>query len=245
VPAVTPTAFLTEGGVEVPAISASTMREIDRLTVEGPGPNLYQMMENAGRNLAGAAMAMARERDGPVVILAGTGGNGGGGICAGRHLANRGVEAAVAVTDPARLGPVPADQLAVFRLTPGRVVDVAEISRMEPALVIDAVVGYGLAGPPRGPALEMIRWAGSQDAPVLSLEAPSGLDVTTGEKPGEYVAADATLTLALPKTSLDDPAAGELWLADLGIPVAVFRQAGVEVPPGVYGPHYRVRIRAG
>ena len=44
--------YLTAGGLEVPPVTASGMREIDRIAIEETGPNLFQMMENAGRNLA-------------------------------------------------------------------------------------------------------------------------------------------------------------------------------------------------
>lgn len=73
--------FITDSGIVVPAISTAQMREVDRIAIEETGPNLFQMMENAGRNLALSAMEMLgnRGRDASVVVLAGTGENGGGG----------------------------------------------------------------------------------------------------------------------------------------------------------------------
>jgi NAD(P)H-hydrate epimerase len=62
---------------------------------------------------------------------------------------------------------------------------------------------------------------------VLSLDLPSGVDATSGDTPGVHVRADRTLTLALPKTGLVASAAGSLLLADLGIPLATYRKAGV------------------
>ncbi len=84
--------FHTEGGLRVPAVTAQQMREVDRVAVEDIGPNLHQMMENAGRSLASVCMTMLGERGAgrPVAVVAGTAGNGGGGICAARHLANHG-----------------------------------------------------------------------------------------------------------------------------------------------------------
>jgi hypothetical protein len=74
--------------MEVPAVTAAEMREIDRIAAGETGPNLFQMMENAGRNLALQAIEVLgpdwRERH--ILVLAGGGGNGGGGICAARHL---------------------------------------------------------------------------------------------------------------------------------------------------------------
>jgi len=238
-------AFLTDTGVRVPAITTDQMREVDRVAIEEVGPNLFQMMENAGRNLALAAIDMLGSgwESVPIVVLAGTGGNGGGGICAARHLANRGADVTVVVTDPAGLAPVPADQLGVYRGTPGKLASGDAPATSAAALVVDAIIGYSLGGAPRGAALEMIEWAGEQPAPILALDAPSGLDTTTGAAPGACVRAAATVTLALPKTGLDAAAVGDLWLADIGIPAEVYRRVGLEVPVAVFADRYRVGLR--
>ncbi len=242
----TATTFLTETGVTVPAVNAEQMREIDRLATDELGPNLFQMMENAGRSLALTVIDRlgADWMDRPITVLAGTGGNGGGGICAARHLANRGVEVTVVVSDPDRLGQVPAHQLAVFGATDGRVVEPRSVADAEPALIVDALIGYGLGGPPRGVAVEMIQWATESTAPIVSLDVPSGIDSATGHTPGVHVVADMTLTLALPKTGLDAPVVGDLWLADIGIPIGVYRRMGIDVAPGIFGAAYRVRLAA-
>ena len=102
--ALTPVRFLTPSGMQLPAVTADGMREIDRIAIEEAGPNLFQMMENAGRNLALQAIEVLgptwRERH--VVVLAGAGGNGGGGICAARHLANRGADVTLVLAAPLR-----------------------------------------------------------------------------------------------------------------------------------------------
>ena len=89
------------------------------------GPNLFQMMENAGRNLALAAIGMLGDdwRDARVLVLAGSGGNGGGGICAARHLANRDVDVGVCLADADGFGEVPSFQLKVFREAGGVVME--------------------------------------------------------------------------------------------------------------------------
>jgi NAD(P)H-hydrate epimerase len=75
---------MTEQGVDVPAVDSAQMREVDRIAVDETGPNLYPMMENAGRNMALLAVELLDEQwqQAKVLVLAGGGGNGGGGICA-------------------------------------------------------------------------------------------------------------------------------------------------------------------
>lgn len=97
--------FLTDTGIEVPAVTAEQMREVDRIANQETGPNLFQMMENAGRNLALLAMAVLGEKwtASRIVVLARSGGNGGGGICAARHLANRGLDVRLCLAEPDHL----------------------------------------------------------------------------------------------------------------------------------------------
>jgi NAD(P)H-hydrate epimerase len=237
-------AFRTESGDPVPAVDAAEMREVDRLATAVHGPNLFQMMENAGRNLALTAMDLLGTDWNltPILVLAGSGGNGGGGITAARHLANRGADVTVAVTDEHRLSEVPSAQLDLFRSTSGRLVDTHQIGQVEPSLVVDAIIGYSLRGEPVGTALAMIAYANDADATVLSLDVPSGLDATTGESPGESVAADVTMTLALPKLGLGAASAGRLRLADIGIPAAVYRNLGIEGTDRIFGRRFVIPV---
>src|SRR5215471_18431321 len=99
----------TASGMEVPAVTAEQMREVDRIAMQETGPNLFQMMENAGRNLAALSMELLGNgwQQASYLVLAGSGGNGGGGICAGRHLANHGCRVSLCLADPEQLGEVP------------------------------------------------------------------------------------------------------------------------------------------
>ncbi len=193
--------FKTDTGIEVGAVTADQMREVDRIAMEETGPNLFQMMENAGRNLALQAIEVLGNgwKEASIVLLAGLGGNAGGGICAARHLANREANVQLILSDPDRLGEVPAFQRKIFNSTSGREVETPSLSGLRPDLVIDAVIGYSLIGAPRGTALELIRWANDTGAPILSLDVPTGVDSTTSESEGECMHAKWTMTLALPR----------------------------------------------
>ena len=103
-------------------------------------------------------------------------------------------------------------------------------------LVVDALIGYSLQGAPTGVAANLIRAANAHGAPILSLDAPSGVDATTGRAYDPAVRATATLTLALPKTGLYVQAArsyvGELYLADIGVPPALYADHSIGLTVG-------------
>jgi NAD(P)H-hydrate epimerase len=237
--------FITRSGREIMAVTADQMGEIDRIALEETGPNLFQMMENAGRSLAELILERlaSRWRAARIIVLAGSGGNGGGGVCAARHLANRGGDVTVVLAEPQRLAPVTAWQYKVYGSTDGRAGTPHSLGRQAVDLVVDALIGYGLRSAPDGPTRDLIRWANESRATVVALDVPSGLDATTGAAPGEAVRAHVTMTLALPKTGLRVPAIGELELADIGIPTETFRRAGLTyVSP--FGDRFRIPLRA-
>ncbi len=222
--------YFSDSGIEIPGVTSDAMRELDRIVIEETGPNLFQMMENAGRDFALLALDELGDhwRQANVVVLAGSGGNGGGGICAARHLANRGVSVSLCLAEPSRLGEAPALQRKIFSFTEGREVIRDDLSGLRPSLILDALIGYGLRSAPRGLTAELMEWANQAGAPVLSLDVPSGIDATTGSAPGVFIHPRATLTLALPKTGLSRENCGELFLADIGIPAEAFCRLGVE-----------------
>lgn len=226
---------------ELAWLSADEMREVDRIMVEDLGIELIEMMENAGRNLA--ELALVRFAPTTVTVLVGSGGNGGGGMVAARHLADRGVDVRVVpATADSELGEVPRHQLEALRRMKVPVTD-------EPAaadLVIDALIGYALSGDPRGRAAELIGWTAAQPAPICSLDVPSGLDATSGRPGDPCVRATATLTLAMPKTGLRLGAAavGDPYLADISVPPHVYAALGHTVGP-VFARGTVLRIEGG
>ncbi|WP_137286997.1 NAD(P)H-hydrate epimerase [Halorussus salinisoli] len=231
--------FRTSDGIPVPAVSANEMREIDLVAVEDVGLDLLQMMENAGRNLAGHLL----ERDpGQITVLAGNGGNGGGGLACARHLENRDVSVTLVLDrSPDALDGATATQYRVLdemNVSIGTS-DVPDVCR-EADTVVDSLIGYGLQGEPRGRTRDLIDQCNDTEQPVVSLDVPSGLDATTGERPGPVVESDEILTLALPKTGLretDSP----LYLADISIPRVAYERVGIEyeIP---FEESYRVAI---
>ena len=223
----------------IPALTTDQMRKVDRLMIEEYHIDMLQMMENAGRNLALLAVRMldGDVADRPVVVLAGRGNNGGGGLVAARHLLNWGAWVQLLLTHrPEEYSGVAAHQLSILQAMDAPLAWAEEGWELPPAdLIIDAVIGYGLQGNPSGAAANLIALANSSVAPILSLDVPSGLNATTGQPHSPHIVAAATMTLALPKTGLLTPAArsavGQLYLADIGVPPALYGRLGLDVPP--------------
>lgn len=204
-------------------LTAAQVNEVDRVMVDDLRISLIQMMENAGRNLA--EFVLDRYTPTTVTVLAGTGGNAGGGLVAARHLVNRGVDVSVTLgRDPEHFAPDPAHQYAILRRMGVSVT--TEPRRSDVA--IDALIGSHLVGAPRGRIGELAALVASTGDRVVALDTPSGLDVTDGSVPGVVVRADATLTLALPKIGLRHaPQVGELYLTDISVPRSVFTAMNV------------------
>jgi NAD(P)H-hydrate epimerase len=234
--------FWTDAGVPVPAVTADQMREVDRIAVETFGLTILQMMENAGRSLAENVLG---EAEGEVAVLAGPGGNGGGGLCCARHLHNHGFRVRVVLSrEAAALSGAARNQLRILQAAGIQPVDPAWAEGIirRASLVVDGLIGYSLRGAPRGRTAVLIALCNRHAARVLSLDLPSGLDATTGETPGPVVRPQRTLTLALPKTGLRN-VPGDLYLADIGIPPEVFRRIGLSFEPP-FGGRYWVRLRS-
>ncbi|HAV77750.1 MAG TPA: NAD(P)H-hydrate epimerase [Anaerolineae bacterium] len=216
----------------LPALTTEQMIEVDRLMIEEWGISLIQMMENAGRNLAGLARQLLQELHGrKIVVLCGAGNNGGGGMVAARHLHNWGAEVeAVMVGDESRLKEIPAHQWKILRHMDVVVTDF-DLSKAD--LILDAMIGYGVRGNPREPIAGWIRRANDSRVRILSLDAPSGLDTTMGVPATPCICAHNTLTLALPKTGLltpeSKPFVGELYLADISVPPELYASLNINI----------------
>lgn len=235
--------------IQIPSLSTQQMIEVDRLMIEEYGIQLILMMENAGKNLAELSRRIlgGDVRAKRIAVLCGAGNNGGGGMVAARHLHNWGAVIELKVLAPKeQFKNVPAHQFHILeemRITNNETVDLDTVD-----LVIDAMIGYGLTGNPRGAAADWIRRVDEAGRPVLALDTPSGLDTTTGKPGNPCIRAVATMTLALPKTGLMVPEAiayvGDLYLADISVPPQLYTRLGIEMPR-LFGHETIVKIKEG
>lgn len=220
------------------------MAEVDRLAVEEYGISLLQMMEQAGSHLAEVVrLELGGSLEGrTIVVAAGPGNNGGGGLTAARHLSNRGATVRVVLARPAMRSSEGSRQQLSTLLAMGTDCCVATFDLSDDELtgalqqadaVVDAILGYDISGPPRDEVERLIGFVHHAGRPVISLDLPSGLDPDTGSVRGIAVRAAATMTLALPKSGLfeaDGPAhAGRLSVADIGLPPLLYDALGIQV----------------
>src|SRR5688572_9886154 len=126
------------------------MAEVDRITVEELGFDILQIMETAGRAVA----LFARQQlggdptDKRILILCGTGGNGGDGMVAARHLANWGTDIEVVLSSNPERGAA-RHQLDILERLNMSVHQPGAIAQLPPAdLIVDALLGFSLAGAP-------------------------------------------------------------------------------------------------
>ncbi len=165
-----------------------TPEESNRLDAASIEP-VEVLMERAGLGVALAAVDLGIGYGSKVVVLAGRGNNGGDGYVAARYLQNRGAQVIVHALgyphDPASV----AGRAWTRAVQSG--VKVVDFGTPEAAdLVVDALFGVGFRG--ELPA-EVLPWL-DHDAPVLSVDVPSGLDAGTGDVTGAAFVADATIT---------------------------------------------------
>jgi NAD(P)H-hydrate epimerase len=224
--------------MSVKVLTASEMREVDRVTIEDLGVLGLILMENAGRSVVQVIEERFRrwERE-RIVILCGKGNNGGDGFVVARHLRMRGyVPQVVLLADPSVLkgdARTNYDILLKSDITPAVARNVDEWARLRPELfgttmIVDALLGTGLTGPVEGFLLEVIRDVNASfgHVPVVSVDIPSGLGSDSGELLGESLRARCTVTFTAPKRGQVLPPSceriGELIVVPIGTPRYVF-----------------------
>jgi ADP-dependent NAD(P)H-hydrate dehydratase / NAD(P)H-hydrate epimerase len=221
-----------------PLPDAEAMRAVDRWAIEERGVPGLDLMERAG---AGVTRALERlAPDGPVTVVCGKGNNGGDGLVVARLLRKSGRPVAVVClaapeeyTGDARtnLERLPGETPVRLSGDPwasateqARESGVASASNAfaTAAIVVDAVLGTGFQGEPRGVAAEAIEAINAADAQVISVDVPSGVDASSGVVRGTAVKATLTVTFHAAKPGLwinpGKAQAGEVQTLDIGIP---------------------------
>ncbi|MEA2883973.1 MAG: ADP-dependent NAD(P)H-hydrate dehydratase / NAD(P)H-hydrate epimerase [Bradyrhizobium sp.] len=201
-------------------LTTAEMEQADRLAVAG-GTSGFALMLRAGQAVAEAAMDLVEQ--GPILVVAGRGNNGGDGFVAATELVARGRSVSVILL--CERDSLSGDAALAARGWKGPVLPCNPQAVGQPALVIDALLGAGLNRPVKGDAHDIIDAINTSPAPVLSVDLPSGINGTTGAVMGIAVRATETVTffrrkpghLLLPGRVY----CGRLQLADIGIDASV------------------------
>ncbi len=208
-------------GMEV--LIAAEMERADQLTIAAGTPG-FALMLSAGQAVAEAAMDLVEE--GPVVVVAGRGNNGGDGFVAAAELAARGREVSVILL--CERDSLQGDAASAARGWKYPVLPFNPQAIGRPALIVDALFGAGLNRRVKGEPHDMIEAINANSAPVLSVDLPSGINGDTSAVMGVAVRATETVTffrrkpghLLLPGRIC----CGRVRLADIGIDPRVLEE---------------------
>ncbi len=231
-------------------LTAAQSREVDRLAIEEYGMHGLVLMENAGRNAASLIdqllISGSQKQKTTIVILAGTGNNGGDGWVISRHLSNWGFDVRnILVGNPNKLSPdnkanleiLLRSKTALLTLSDGTSsAEVSEITTILHScdLIVDALLGTGAAGSPREPMATLIRCANSVSAIRVAIDLPTGLDADHGLASDPTFIASHTITMVSPKVGFRSATAtpwlGTIHTVPIGVPghllARIFAQVG-------------------
>ncbi|MDQ3557586.1 MAG: NAD(P)H-hydrate epimerase, partial [Pseudomonadota bacterium] len=174
---------------EVELLSPAEMAEADRLTIT-PTVSSFALMERAGAAVAEAAARMAGGAD--ILVLAGPGNNGGDGFVAAAELRRAGFSVRVALLG--ETGQLTGDAARAAALHSGPVECLTSATALSAGLLVDAMLGAGLARALTGAVAELVERMNASGRPILAVDLPSGIDGRTGEVRGVAVRAKRTVT---------------------------------------------------
>ncbi|MCP3413018.1 NAD(P)H-hydrate dehydratase [Bradyrhizobium brasilense] len=201
-------------------LTTTEMERADRLTIAAGTPG-FALMMSAGQAVAEAAMDLVEE--GPIVVVAGRGNNGGDGFVAAAELAARGREVSVILL--CERDSLQGDAALAAKGWKYPVLPFNPQALGKPALIVDALFGAGLNRPVKGDPLEMIAAVNANGTPVLAVDLPSGINGTSGAVMGAAVQATETVTFFRKKPAhLLLPGrmyCGRVRVADIGIAAQV------------------------
>jgi ADP-dependent NAD(P)H-hydrate dehydratase / NAD(P)H-hydrate epimerase len=208
-----------------PLLDAEEMRAVDRWAVDVRGVPSLDLMERAGAGVTRAIERLAP--DGPVAVVCGKGNNGGDGLVVARLL--REASRSVTVVCAAPPGDFAGDARVNLERLPGEAPlgltedrERSEQALAEATVIVDALLGTGFQGEPRGAVGEVIEAVNAAVASIVSVDVPSGVDASTGVASGAAVRAETTVTFHAGKPGLwiapGKAHAGEVEAIDIGIP---------------------------
>jgi len=213
-------------------VTSDEMRRVDKKTIEEYGIPGVVLMERAGLAVASKIKEVFGQKR--VIIVAGSGNNGGDGFAVARNLSKEGWDVRVFLTSKPEN--IKGDALLQYRIAKNFGVSVLPVKELlthsssfvtKHSIFVDALFGTGLSKTIAGTLSEVIRQINKSKQPIISVDIPSGISSDTGQIMGEAVKADCTVTFGLPKRGhLLYPGAeysGRLFIEDIGFPEELLR----------------------
>lgn len=229
-------------------ISAMEMRVLDR-NAQHFGVSILELMENAGKAIADVARSEFHAAGKKVLVLCGTGNNGGDGLVAARHLAKDTRVTVLLARSPDQFTTKEAEtnfeRLRDVQILAG--LDQSEEAIGHADLLIDALLGIGVTGSLREPFAALVREMNGSEKPILSVDVPSGFGTDLMVRP------TATVALHDAKEGMTPENSGRIHVADIGIPPKIATMVGpgefllypVPKPTSHKGQNGRVFVIAG
>jgi ADP-dependent NAD(P)H-hydrate dehydratase / NAD(P)H-hydrate epimerase len=222
-------------------VTGQQMANIDKTTIEELGMPGAVLMENASRAFCRTFVEFLAGEKPPVLVLCGSGNNGGDGFCIARILAGWGFS--VKIAHVGKESSLKADAETNYQLARNfglEIINIDSENRMNLLKteldrckwIIDALFGTGLNEPVRGTTGKVLEIASGSGKKCAAVDIPSGISSDTGQKLGSVIKADLTVTFGLPKWGhFILPGAefrGKLVVADIGFPSHLLKSAEFE-----------------
>ena len=209
--------------------TTQTMQKLDDVAIKS-GLEILQMMELAGWHMLTLFSQLMINNNSNVSIVCGKGNKGGDGLSTARHLVNHGYNVQVILVDN-ELNKNSQHQLNLLTHTNVSIINLPDTYDLTKSnVIIDALIGYNINRPPKDHYKRAIDSINQTNTQVISYDIPTGIDPSTGKIFDPSIKATTTLMLALPKFFLKTnaaPTAGEVYLADIGIPEGMYDKVKV------------------
>lgn len=214
-------------------VTTDEMKKIDSWATNKLGIPGVVLMENAGRGCVNVLEEYFDLEQLKVLIVCGTGNNGGDGFVIARHLQNRNACVTVVILGAVRR--LKGDARANYTLAKKSRIELHEVKNIgalkhvyrtfHPTVIVDALFGTGFRGTPQGIYRKAIDFVNDTDAFIFSVDIPSGINGDDGQFEQACVIADATATMCLPKRGNflfpGREFCGDIYVVDIGVPYAL------------------------
>lgn len=217
--------------------TAKEMQEIDRVTIEQFGIAGIVLMERAGVSVVSRINRLYPGAK--IMVLCGSGNNGGDGFVIARELHDQGEDVTVYAAGPEKLqGDAKTNYDAArkfgVKVLPVKKFLTPDFSLLTPnSVIVDALLGTGLQNDVRKPLSAVIDKVNGLRCPVIAVDIPSGISSDTGQVMGCAINADHTVTFGLPKRGhLLFPGAdhaGRLFVENIGFPSGLLTSDTIRV----------------